>query len=175
MRRSRGSIMDDMIEQPAAGGDGGGRRSRGEGRVRQRGAHRAAAADQARRFPISCERSAFMRFWTRKVYSSSRRNADTVLEEIGIEFRDDAEALALWKEAGADVRGQRVHFPKGLCRELRKPRRRNSLWHARNSACNAACGWQGDDLRAGLRSAAFVRDLEGQPPLCRRSRISATL
>ena len=43
-------------------------------------------------------------------------NADTVLEEIGIDFRDDAEALALWKEAGADVKGERVHFPKGLCR-----------------------------------------------------------
>jgi trimethylamine:corrinoid methyltransferase-like protein len=25
------------------------------------------------------------------------KNADTLLEEIGIEFRDDAEALALWK------------------------------------------------------------------------------
>ncbi|MEE8202620.1 MAG: trimethylamine methyltransferase family protein, partial [Alphaproteobacteria bacterium] len=24
-------------------------------------------------------------------------NAETILEEIGIEFRDDAEALALWK------------------------------------------------------------------------------
>ncbi len=35
------------------------------------------------------------------------------LEEIGIEFREDPEALALWKEAGADVRGERVHFPKG--------------------------------------------------------------
>ncbi|HEU02127.1 MAG TPA: trimethylamine methyltransferase, partial [Aurantimonas coralicida] len=47
-------------------------------------------------------------------------NADTVLEEIGIEFRDDAEALAMWKEAGADVSGERVRFPKGLCRELLK-------------------------------------------------------
>ncbi len=45
-------------------------------------------------------------------------NADTVLEEIGIEFRDDEEALVMWKHAGADVRGERVHFPKGLCRSL---------------------------------------------------------
>ncbi|RUW04716.1 trimethylamine methyltransferase family protein, partial [Mesorhizobium sp. M1A.F.Ca.IN.020.03.1.1] len=35
------------------------------------------------------------------------KNTDTVLEEIGIIFRDDAEALALWKEAGADVKGER--------------------------------------------------------------------
>ena len=48
------------------------------------------------------------------------KNADTVLEEIGIEFRDDAEALALFKDAGADVRGERVHFPRGLPRSLLK-------------------------------------------------------
>ncbi len=27
------------------------------------------------------------------------RNADTILEEIGIDYRDDAEALELWKAA----------------------------------------------------------------------------
>ncbi|NNC76846.1 MAG: trimethylamine methyltransferase family protein [Woeseiaceae bacterium] len=46
------------------------------------------------------------------------RNADTVLEEIGIEFRDFPRALALFKEAGADVDGERVRFPKGLCRSI---------------------------------------------------------
>ena len=45
-------------------------------------------------------------------------NADRVLEEIGIEFRDDEEALSLWRDAGADVVGERVHFPPGLCRRL---------------------------------------------------------
>ncbi len=41
------------------------------------------------------------------------QNADTILEEIGIDFRDDAEALEIWKLAGADVKGERVHFPRG--------------------------------------------------------------
>ncbi|MGQ7843207.1 trimethylamine methyltransferase family protein [Granulosicoccus sp. 3-233] len=45
-------------------------------------------------------------------------NADTILEEIGIDFRDDAEALVLWRNAGADVQGERVRFPRGLCRKL---------------------------------------------------------
>src|ERR1700751_551600 len=45
-------------------------------------------------------------------------NADTILEEIGIDFRDDAEALQLWREAGADVKGERVHFPRGMCRTI---------------------------------------------------------
>ena len=45
-------------------------------------------------------------------------NADTILEQIGIDFRDDAEALQMWKDAGADVQGERVRFPRGLCRKL---------------------------------------------------------
>lgn len=45
-------------------------------------------------------------------------NADTILEEIGIDFRDDAEALQMWKDAGADVQGERVRFPRGMCRKL---------------------------------------------------------
>src|SRR4051812_44413942 len=36
-----------------------------------------------------------------------------LLEEIGIDFRED-EALAKWREAGADVVGQRVRIPREL-------------------------------------------------------------
>src|SRR3979409_2642310 len=43
-------------------------------------------------------------------------NADTILEEIGIDFRDDPEALQLLKEAGADFQAERVRFPRGLSR-----------------------------------------------------------
>ena len=48
------------------------------------------------------------------------RNADTILEEVGIDFRDDAEALELFRAAGCDVRGERVHFPRGLARKRSK-------------------------------------------------------
>ena len=47
-------------------------------------------------------------------------NADTVLEEIGIEFRDFPEALDLLRGAGADVDGERVRFPRGMCRSSGK-------------------------------------------------------
>src|SRR3546814_12446740 len=61
------------------------------------------------------------------------RNADTILEEIGIEFRDDEEALKLWKDAGADVQGTRIHFPRGLPRGLiQKTAHRQYTQHARN-------------------------------------------
>lgn len=45
-------------------------------------------------------------------------NADTVLEEIGIEFKEFPLALSLFKEAGADIDGERVRFPRGLCRSI---------------------------------------------------------
>ena len=38
-------------------------------------------------------------------------NAETILEEIGIDFRDDAEALDILKNVGCDIKGERVHFP----------------------------------------------------------------
>jgi trimethylamine--corrinoid protein Co-methyltransferase len=87
-------------------------------------------------------------------------NADTVLEEIGIDFREDEEALQLWKEAGADVRGERVHFPKGLCRELLKTAPSRFTQHARNPERSVEIG--GDaTVFAPVYGPPFVRDLDG--------------
>ncbi|MEM1360380.1 MAG: trimethylamine methyltransferase family protein [Pseudomonadota bacterium] len=44
--------------------------------------------------------------------------AETVLEEIGVAFVENPAALELWREAGADVIGERVHIPRGLARKL---------------------------------------------------------
>ena len=69
------------------------------------------------------------------------RNADTILEEIGIEFREDAEALEVWKKAGADVQGERVRMPRGLCRQLiQASAPREFTQHARNPARNVQIG-----------------------------------
>src|SRR5580693_10469698 len=71
---------------------------------------------------------AFVPFITRKIpyyevlgaegLELLEHNADTILQEIGIDFRDDPEALQLLKEAGADIQGERVRFPRGLCRTI---------------------------------------------------------
>ena len=45
-------------------------------------------------------------------------NAETLLEEIGVEFRRDPESLRLWREAGADVQGERVRIPRGMAKQL---------------------------------------------------------
>ena len=87
-------------------------------------------------------------------------NAETVLEEIGIEFREDEEALEIWRQAGADVRGERVRFPRGLCRELCKTAPPAFVQHARNPARSVTIGG-GNTVFAPVYGPPFVRDLEG--------------
>src|SRR5690349_12503299 len=45
-------------------------------------------------------------------------NADTLLQEVGIEIVNYPEAAEIFRRAGADVQGMRVRFPRGMCREL---------------------------------------------------------
>lgn len=86
-------------------------------------------------------------------------NADTLQEEIGIEFRDDAEALKLWKEAGADIKGERVHMPKGLCRELLKTAPSQFTQHARNPERSVEIGGK-NTVFAPVYGPPFVSDLD---------------
>ena len=45
-------------------------------------------------------------------------NADTLLEQVGIEIVNFPEATEIFRGAGADIEGQRVRFPRGMCRSL---------------------------------------------------------
>ncbi len=87
-------------------------------------------------------------------------NADTVLEQIGIEFRDFPRALALFKEAGADIDGERVRFPRGLCRQIiQKSAPSEFIQHARNPARSVKIGGDSTVLVPAYGSP-FVRDLD---------------
>lgn len=87
-------------------------------------------------------------------------NADTVLEEIGIEFRDFPRALALFKEAGADIDGERVRFPRGMCRQIIKASApAEFIQHARNPSRSVKIGGDSTVLVPAYGSP-FVRDLE---------------
>ncbi len=86
-------------------------------------------------------------------------NAETILAEIGIEFRDDDEALALWKGAGADVEGERVRLPRGLARSLLETAPGTFTQHARNPERSVRIG--GDaTVFAPVYGPPFVRDLD---------------
>jgi trimethylamine--corrinoid protein Co-methyltransferase len=88
------------------------------------------------------------------------RNADTILQEIGIDFREDPEALRLWKEAGADVTGERVRFPRGMCRAIvQKSAPREFVQHARNPARNVVIGGN-RTVFAPAYGSPFIRNLD---------------
>jgi len=86
-------------------------------------------------------------------------NADIVLQEIGIDFRDDPEALGMWKEAGADVKGDRVRFPKGLVRSLLKTAPREFQQFARNPANNVTVGGK-NTVFAPVYGPPFIYNLD---------------
>ncbi len=87
-------------------------------------------------------------------------NADTVLEEIGIEFREFPRALELLKDAGADVNGERVRFPRGLCRSLVQATTPGEYkQHARNPKRSTIIGGARTVLVPAYGSP-FVHDLD---------------
>lgn len=88
------------------------------------------------------------------------RNAETVLEEIGVNFVNNPAALARWRDAGADVKGERVHIPRGLARKLCETAPATFTQHARNPANSVEIGGKGLVL-APVYGPPFVRDASG--------------
>ncbi len=88
-------------------------------------------------------------------------NADLILEEIGIEFRGDPEALEIFKQAGCSIDGERVRFPRGLCRKIINENAPTQFTqHARNPERNVEIGGKHTVFVPGY-GAPFVRDMDG--------------
>jgi len=86
--------------------------------------------------------------------------AEILLEEIGLEFQDFPRALALFKDAGCDIAGTRVRFPKGLARALCQTAPSSYVQQARNGARSTEIG--GDTtVFAPVYGSPFVHDLDG--------------
>ncbi len=144
--------MGDVIET-----EGQGRRSRGGG----------GAARRAERSAVSFETA---RFITRQIPDFEilneealqviEHNAETVLEEIGVNFVENPGALALWRDAGADVQGERVRIPRGLARALCATAPAAFTQHARNPDRNVEIGGRNLVL-APVYGPPFVRTKEG--------------
>ncbi len=85
---------------------------------------------------------------------------DVILKEVGIDFRGDARALELWRDAGADVQGERVRFEPGLVRGIiTRTTPRQFTHHARNPARSVEIG--GTHLVfSPAYGSPFVHDLE---------------
>ncbi|WP_299642023.1 trimethylamine methyltransferase family protein [uncultured Ruegeria sp.] len=87
-------------------------------------------------------------------------NAETVLEEIGVNFVDNPAALERWRDAGADIDGERVRIPRGLARELIKTAPSQFTQHARNPEKSVVIGGRNMVL-APVYGPPFVRDAQG--------------
>ncbi len=86
-------------------------------------------------------------------------NAETVLAEIGVNFVNNPAALALWRDAGAEIDGERVRIPRGLARKLCATAPSSFTQHARNPDRNVVIG--GNSLvLAPVYGPPFVRDGE---------------
>jgi len=125
-----------------------------------RDAKRARANAGATRDPYIKRGIPYVSVLDEEGLSTIERNADTILEEIGIEFRDDPEALEMWRSAGADVQGERVRFPRGMCRKLVMDSAPSQfVQHARNPINNVVIG--GDNtVLVPAYGPPFVLDLD---------------
>jgi len=131
---------------------------------------RRAGGREARRAARSQSSASALAYITRQIpvfevlneegLSLIEHNADIILEEIGIEFRDDPDALGLWREAGADVQGERVHFPRGLCRSIiQQSAPAEYIQHARNPARSARIGGK-HTVFVPAYGSPFIRNLD---------------
>ena len=117
-----------------------GRRARGGGGAARR-AERTAVRIEVARF---IERNIpNLEVLNEEALQIIEANAETVLEEIGVNFVENPGALALWKAAGADVQGERVRIPKGLARDLCRTAPSSYVQHARNPERSVTVGGRG--------------------------------
>jgi len=132
-------------------------RRRGAGRAAKRAARQQAIVETAawvdRKIP-------YFEVLNEEALELIEHNAETVLEEIGIEFRGFPRALDLWRDAGADIDGERVRFPRGMCRSIIQASAPSEyLQHARNSERSVMIG--GDRMVCvPAYGSPFVRDLD---------------
>ncbi len=138
------------------------RRARGRGRESARDARRSARAraTSARAVPYITRKVPVYDVLSQEGLEIIEDNTDTILQEVGIEFRDDEEALRMWKEAGAEVDGQRVRFPRGMCRSIIKQSApAEYVQHARNAERSVRIGGKYTVLVPAY-GPPFIRNLD---------------
>ncbi|MEM1430081.1 MAG: trimethylamine methyltransferase family protein [Pseudomonadota bacterium] len=148
--------MADAAENTGSGG-GARRRGRGGGGAARR-AERTALRVEAARFIE--RRIPNLEILNEEALELIETNAETVLEEIGVAFPENPDALARWRAAGADVQGERVRLPRGLARSLCQTAPAQFTQHARNPERNVEIGGRNLVL-APVYGPPFVRDVAG--------------
>ncbi len=87
-------------------------------------------------------------------------NADRILAEIGMDFRDDPECLEIFRRAGCRIEGERVYFEPGFCRQtIQASAPAQFVQHARNPARSVLVGGN-NSLFCPSFGPAFVHDMD---------------
>ncbi len=138
-----------------------------EAAARRRGRGGGGAARRAERTAVSFETARYIErnipnfeILTEEALQIIEHNAETVLEEIGVNFPDNPGALQRWRDAGASVDGDRVRIPRGLARKLCETAPSSFTQHARNPDRNVVVGGKNLVL-APVYGPPFVRDVAG--------------
>ena len=87
-------------------------------------------------------------------------NAELILQEVGVKFVDNNNALKLWKDAGASVEGDLVRIPLGLSRKLCKTAPSSFTQYARNPERSVKIG-DNSLVFAPVYGPPFFRDFNG--------------
>ena len=133
------------------------RRARGGGGAARRAARSAVSFETARFIERNIPNYEVL---TEEALELIEHNAETILEEIGVNFPDNPPALKRWADAGADIDGDRVRIPRGLARKLCASAPSTYVQHARNPDRNVVVGGKNLVL-APVYGPPFVRDAEG--------------
>ncbi|MEO0370676.1 MAG: trimethylamine methyltransferase family protein [Pseudomonadota bacterium] len=138
-----------------------------DGATRKRGRGGGGAARRAERTSVKIETAKYIErnipnfeILNEEALDIIETNAETILEEVGVNFIDNPAALDRWRDAGADVQGERVHIPRGLARELIKTAPSQFTQHARNPERNVVIGGR-NLVFAPVYGPPFVRDMDG--------------
>ena len=134
-----------------------GRRARGGGGAARRAARTAVSVETARFIE---RRIPNFEVLDAEALEIIEHNAETVLEEIGVDFVENPGALERWRAAGADVQGERVRIPRGLARTLCASAPATFTQHARNPERAVEIGGRNLVL-APVYGPPFVRDAVG--------------
>ncbi len=130
--------------------------------AKRRGGGRAARAGQtpAVAAPLVIKRSIpVYEMLDEEALHRLETQADWILREIGIEFRGDAEALDLFRQAGASVEGNRVRFDPGHARALCSTAPTTFEMHGRDAARTITLGGDHVVLMPAY-GPPFVTDLD---------------
>lgn len=138
-----------------------------EASARRRGRGGGGAARRAERTAVVIETAKYIErnipnfeILSEEALEVIETNAETVLAEIGVNFVNNPAALDRWRDAGAEVEGERVRIPRGLARKLISTAPSQFTQHARNSEKSVVIGGK-NLVCAPVYGPPFVRDANG--------------